>query len=198
MIENIFAVSIYKTKYQGDIVELQNNVIPLLAPVFEETLKDNQGSMREGGLCSYNVARNLQSIPELKDFVDFLTEHTNIYWNHLGYSGSPAIVEMWANRYSHGSFIDSHNHSPVPLTASFYLKKDKGSGNIVFEHPNEVILKHQPYSFDHRSSYHQLFDHELNVEEGDLVIFPSYIRHKTIPNQTLTDRIIIGANIFAL
>jgi uncharacterized protein (TIGR02466 family) len=198
MIEDIFAISIYRTKYKDNIVELQNNVIPLLEPVFAETIKDNQGSMRNGGLCSYNVVRNLQSMPELQGLLEFLTEHVNAYWQHLNYSGKPAIVEMWANRYAPGSFIDTHNHSPVPLTSSFYLKKNKDSGNLVFEHPNEVILKHQPYSFNNRSSYHQLFDYEVPVEEGDLVIFPSYLRHKTMPNQSTEDRIIIGTNIFAV
>lgn len=199
MIELIHPIKIYKTKYTGDLARLKSVVIPKLNEVFEKTKSNNQYSMRYDGLCSYNVVRNLNQWDELQPYMSFLKEHLDIYWKELGYNQrcKPNIVEMWANMYKQGSFIDAHNHSPIAITASFYLQKSCNSGNIVFEHPLETLLKHQPINYDDVDSYGTLFDKEVIVEEGDLVMFPGWLRHKTTPNLDNTDRIIIGANVIA-
>jgi len=195
MIENIFPIKIYKTSY-GDVTDLYNNLSPILETVFQGTIENNQGSMRNNGLCSYNAERDLHKLPELKVITDFITEHANKYWQDLNYAGIPYIHEMWANKYTADSFIDIHNHAPIPLTASFYLKKDPGAGNLVFENPLESLLKHQPYaSIKERDYYHTLFDHNVEINEGDLVIFPGWLRHRTEANNSGSDRIIIGSNI---
>jgi uncharacterized protein (TIGR02466 family) len=192
---NIFPIQIYKTSY-GDVSDLCNTLLPLLEPVFEKTVKNNQASMRDNGLCSYNAERNLHQLPEFKIVVDFITEHMNHFWHELGYSGSPFLYEHWANRYPPGAFIDIHNHAPIPLTASFYLKKEPDAGDLVFENPLETTLKHQPYAKLHnRDQYHALFDYNVEIAEGDLVIFPGWLNHRTQCNRSDSDRIILGANI---
>ena len=197
MIELIHPIKIYKTKYTGDLELLKQTVIPKLTDVFEKTRLNNQDSMRNKGLCSYNAVRDLQSWSELTHYVSFLKEHLNIYWKELNYDPDrgPGIAEMWANCYEPGSFIDIHNHSPITITASFYLQKPTNSGNIVFEHPLETLLKHQPINHKDINAYGSWFQTEVAVEEGDLVLFPGYLKHKTTPNLDLSNRIIIGANV---
>lgn len=196
MITDIFPLKIYKTKYTGDIEALKAALLPKFESVFNATVADNQGSMRGDGLCSYNVVRDLFTWPEIKPYLDFLNQEAAIYWKELGYyETGHKIFEMWANKYTTGSFIDVHNHAPIPITASFYLQKSKNSGNIAFENPLSTILKHQPVGFKNRSAYATLFDYEVDVEEGDLVMFPGWLNHKTLPNQDTSDRIIIGTNI---
>ncbi len=195
MIVDIFPLKIYKTHIQ-DVENLLPSLQPLLEESYEKTTCNNQGSMRNNGLCSYNVSRELHKDPAFAPIVDIINHHVSIFWKELGYGHTPYIFEMWSNKYVPGSFIDSHNHSPIPLTVSLYLKKEENSGNIVFEHPLETLLKHQPYkSLQDRDAYHTLFDHELEVTTGDLVIFPGYLRHKTQSNNSQTERIMIGANI---
>ena len=194
-ITNIFPIPIYKTSY-GDVTDLCRTLLPLLEPVFQTTIENNQASMRDNGLCSYNAERNLHHLPEFKIVVDFITEHVNCFWSELGYAGSPFLFEHWANRYPPGAFIDIHNHAPIPLTVSFYLKKEPAAGDLIFENPLETILKHQPYTklYD-RGQYHTLFDHNVEIAEGDLVIFPGWLKHRTQCNLSNSDRIILGANI---
>lgn len=195
MIENIFPIKIYKTKFTGNLEELQSILIPKLDSVFEKTKSNNQGSMR-GGLCSYNAVRDLQNWSELKHYIDFLQEHLLIYWKELGYRKEPKIAEMWANKYTPGSFIDTHNHSPVAVTVSFYLQKPTNSGNICFVNPIDTLLKHQPFrELENKNSYHKMFNYEVDVTEGDVVMFPGWLQHETVPNDSELDRIIIGTNV---
>jgi uncharacterized protein (TIGR02466 family) len=193
MINEIFPIKIYKHQ-TGDVDKLFDSIKPWLDESYEKTLTNNQGSIRNNGLCSYNASRDLHKNIVFKPVVDIINYHVNIFWKELNYNHIPFIQEMWTNRYSSGSFIDVHNHAPIPLTVSLYLKKE--SGNIVFENPLETILKHQPYKqLQDRNSYHTLFDYELEINAGDIVIFPGWLKHKTLPNDSNHDRIMIGANI---
>lgn len=193
MINSIFPIKIYKHQI-SDVDKLFDSLTPWLDESYEKTLTNNQGSIRNNGLCSYNASRELHKNTVFSPVVDIINYHVNIYWKELNYNYVPFIQEMWTNKYPPGSFIDLHNHAPIPLTVSLYLKKE--SGNIVFENPLETILKHQPYKqLQDRNSYHTLFDYELEVNSGDIVIFPGWLKHKTQPNTSSCDRIMIGANI---
>jgi uncharacterized protein (TIGR02466 family) len=188
---DIFPIKINKVKYTGDIATIKQIVLSLLP----KTLDNNQSSMRGNGICSYNVLRNLHTCSVLKSLIEFINQQAQLYWTALNYDVSmrPEVYEMWANIYKQGSFIESHTHAPIHMTASFYLQMPDGGGNIAFDNPNTTLLKYQPYALD-AIRYGQ-FEHEVTVETGDLVIFPGWLAHKTKPNGSVQDRIIIGANI---
>lgn len=151
--------------------------------------------MRGDGICSYNVKRDLHLDLAFSSLVEFINKHAQLYWKALNYNNAmrPEVYEMWTNIYKHESFIEMHNHSPIHLTASFYLHHPANGGNIIFEHPNATLLKHQPYEFN--QIRYTAFEQEVAVTTGTLVIFPGYINHKTQPNMSTEDRIIIGSNI---
>lgn len=193
--KEIFPILIHTAEYSGDIKQLQNMLFPKIQPWFEETKKNNQSSIRGKGICSYNIKRDLNLDPSFIELTEFINKEAGTYWNRLGYSksGKPGVYEMWVNRYEQESFIDMHNHSPIHMTASFYLQHPTNGGNIIFEHPNAILLKHQPYDFDQMR--YKSFEQEITVKTGMLIIFPGYINHKTQPNLSNEDRIIIGSNI---
>jgi len=192
----IFPISVYKTSYGGNILSVINSIQNKLDEWLEKTKSNNQESMRNTGLCSYNIKRDMHTWPELKEIVEFIEYHSRIYWKEIGYKDSmkPGIYEMWVNRYPPGSFIDYHNHSPIHMTSTFILKAEKTSGNIIFENPLQTLLKHQPYEVNAENFYH-LFEYEVESSAGDLIIFPGYLNHKTSSNNSNTERIILGANI---
>lgn len=197
MIENIFPTKIYKVNFGSNLKILQENLDSALTNLPQQIGSHNQSSMRNGGICSYNAVRDLHKLPEFKDLVEFINCHVAEYWVSLGYTQKrkPQVLEMWANFYPNSSYIERHDHSPMPVVGSFYLKKPPESGNLCFENPQEVLLKHQPlekiYRLE-RSNYDSMLDHEVEVYEGDLVLFPGYLKHYTQPNQSNQDRVIIG------
>lgn len=194
MINSLFPIKIYKTKFTGDMSSLLGTLEKFIE--FDNTLINNQGSMRGNGVCSYVERRDLHTLPEFKLLVDFITEQAANYWRELNYDDfyKPKIVEMWYNVYKKDSFIDLHNHAPRVLTSSFYLRKTPGVGNIVFENPLSTLLKHQPYQIN-KNTYHTLFEQEFDAETGDLVLFPGWLNHRTNVNTLDEDRIMIGTNI---
>jgi uncharacterized protein (TIGR02466 family) len=197
MIYNLFPTKIYKKKFTGNLQKFQENLIPKLDKIFQESACHNQASMRDGGICSFNVHDSIHKEFEIKDIIDFVESCSTEYWEKLNYVKSKiSVVYSWANLYPPGSYIDNHNHIPSPTVASFYLKSPYKSGNLVFEDPLVNILRYQPYKgLNDKDLYVNSFDTIIEVEEGDLVIWPGYLMHKTEKNLSDQNRIILGFNI---
>jgi uncharacterized protein (TIGR02466 family) len=198
MIKSLFPVQIYKTNNLSLAQLLLEKLTPKLETVWDQSKIKNQGSMRAGGLCSYDTIRDLHTWPETNDFCEFLKHHVQIFWKELDYYSNPYIKEMWANRYVPGSWIEWHNHIPAVLSASFYLQQSPKSGNLVFKNPLDDLLRHQPFNNICKGDYYNSFENELEIKTGDLVIWPGWMSHRTLPNNDQFDRIMIGANINCL
>jgi len=131
----------------------------------------------QGGSCSYHntdkEGANLQNWPEFKDLVSKINEHLSTYLKQICIDDTPEFRGMWANRYPTNTFVMKHNHRLLGgegflMACLFYLQKPENSGNLVIE------------------------DKEINIQEGDIVIFESYKDHWTIPNKSEKDKLVIG------
>lgn len=196
MIHDIFTIPIYKVHYPGPIDAIEQEVRTLL----EQTVTDenNVTLMRDGALSSARVAENLHRNPHFEDLVKFIHEHAEKYWLHMGYDSKrlPRLKMLWGNIYPNGGYIEAHDHAPMPLVASFYVRKSPEASNIVFEHPLELLLKHQPLEgLRDRSEYFKMFETEVEVNQGDLVLFPGWLKHKTRSMPDTGDRIIVGGTL---
>ena len=196
MLYNLFPVKIYKKKFSGNLEKLKNSILPQLEKVFEESKNNNQASMRTGGICSFNVFDRLHTQMDLDEITKFAEESATEYWKDLNYVDAKVYANfVWANRYPPGAYIDNHNHIPAPIVGSFYLKKPTNSGNIVFENPISNILRYQPYKgLNVKNDYVSEFDTEVEISEGDLILFPGWLMHRTPLNVSDDIRIILGYN----
>ena len=194
---NIFPTKIYHVSSDIDCQQMLNAVKDILASSYSNTETNNQVSMRGDGLCSYNVSRKLHHQNEFQTLIQFIEAHATTYWKDLGYMSAqrPVVFEMWTNVYKKNSFIDMHSHSPVQMTASFYLQQPAAGGNMALEHPMLQLMKHQPYDHDMIRYHSEFWEHDVAIKTGDLVLFPGYLNHRTRPNQSDQNRIIIGANL---
>lgn len=89
------------------------------------------------------------------------------------------LLEVWANKYSKGGYVQEHSHIPtieelknVDCKAGVYFfKKPKRSGDFVLDGKKQ------------------------NVEEGDILLFDCDKKHYSLPNETNEDRIIFSINL---
>lgn len=188
----LFPFKIYKTRFEG-YEFIKENVFSKLDDTFFATEKNNQHFMRDGNLCTYHVNPNLNRLypEELKELITFTEAAAKDYWNELGYFPGlePFILEVWANKTARGGWIHSHLHLSLPFTAVYYVDASPEQGNIVFENPSDLLLSAQPVNY-YEGRYQ--FEQELEVNSGDLLIFPGYMKHHVLPNNTDRDRLILG------
>ena len=103
------------------------------------------------------------------------------------------ITEMWAIINKKESFNVVHTHPNCYLSSAYYVKASKNCGSFIAENPNVA----KRYFFPEIANKNQ-FNADtagIEIEEGDLLLFPSYLPHKVSKNESDVDRIVISFNV---
>ena len=82
----------------------------------------------------------------------------------------------WASVHVGSSWHDSHVHEKNVLSAVFYSRVPADAGRIVFEDPRS-IGRATLHPWPTQAAFHP--------REGDLIIFPSWLRHRVEPGNNL-------------
>tara|TARA_B100001094_G_scaffold178746_1_gene172903 strand:+ start:811 stop:1443 length:633 start_codon:yes stop_codon:yes gene_type:complete len=106
-------------------------------------------------------------------------------------------------------FADVTNPYPVMITEMWYEKSQKGDQHALHNHGGQgysavLYLKYNPEVHKPTLFYSQFHDtmkgdivtwEPPDVEEGDLIIFPSVLAHEARPNESDEERIVVSFNI---
>ena len=87
-----------------------------------------------------------------------------------------------------------HTHPNSYLSAAYYAKAPKNSGNFMIEDP--LSVSRHSYPIIEKETELNIKVASLDVEEGDLLIFPAYLPHQVLPNESDEDRIVISFNLW--
>ena len=190
---DLFPVPIfhYKIKNFKEInKELLNYILELQKKDKTGNNRSNRGGWHSPNFDLVNEGPPINFINEFKDFLK------NIITNEFGWEYLPnkqRIVAMWAIINKKNSFNIMHNHQNCYLSGSYYVKKPEKSGDISFFDPVEP--KTYRYPEKEKGTFHSNQVVTLKPEEGDLLVFPSYLYHSVQPNLSDEDRVVISFNI---
>ena len=100
---------------------------------------------------------------------------------------------MWAIINKKEDFNVVHTHPNCFLSAAYYVKAPENCGKFEVEHPNSA----KKYAFPEVEVRNELNLEvaSIEIDEGDLLLFPSYLPHKVGQNQSNDDRIVISFNV---
>lgn len=191
--KNLFSITILKKNFADlDLADLRNKILELTNFNRNNNHASVKGMLETGVINTFGIEKKIHLWPEASELVKKINDCLFEYWNMLDYHPAltPFINEMWATISYKGAFIPSHFHGPSPINAVFYLDKTSDSGNLILQNPLELILGSQPINFPFNE-----FLHEEKVSQGDLILFPGYIRHSTKFHMSEEKRISIGMNI---
>lgn len=194
MIETLHAIEIYKAR-----IDIEN-LDTLTSPDFLNSLP--KGKLQEypltpdmitGYASWYNIkgAEKVHEWEQFRSMMKIINQHAKIFWDHLGYWSDifPSPYQSWINIGNKNGTFSSHVHYNVALSGVVYLDACPEQGNLVFEHPMTDLLGYCPIA-----NPREKFKHEVQVNTGDLVLFPGYLRHYTLPNNTDRPRISFAMN----
>ena len=103
------------------------------------------------------------------------------------------IKEMWAIINKNGDFNVVHTHPNCYLSAAYYVKAPKKCGIFQVENPNIVKRNFYPEIKTNNELNSEVVG--IEIDEGDLLIFPGYLPHKVKTNKSNEDRIVISFNV---
>lgn len=123
-----------------------------------------------------NILQELElAIPELDGIIKKIYSTLDDYTTDLGIP-PVHIGNNWFNIQGNGSILQQHMHSKSILSAALYLNVDKDSSTINFENPNPHISYAHDGNAPRNSEY--LFEYYYLIPQpGDLIIFPSWLKH---------------------
>ena len=106
------------------------------------------------------------------------------------------ITNMWAIINKGGAANARHHHGNSSLSAAYYVRAPKNSGDIVFYDPRPAPVYSHPIS--NKPNYLNAMQHSISPLEGLLVMFPGYLHHSVNENLSNEERIVISFNISLL
>jgi uncharacterized protein (TIGR02466 family) len=171
--------------------DLKENINSLILKKLEEEKKLNYKNKKSnvGGFQT-----NL--LPMVNELKLFIGEHVKIYLKNFKLRKKCKyldvdITSFWINENNNLNYNILHTHigGGVDLSGVYYVKCPSNSGNICFYNSN-----HEGTSlvsiFEGFNEYNS-----VNVNEGDLILFPSSFKHMVEPNLSNESRISISFNL---
>ncbi len=206
---NLFPLTIIKDK-----IEIIDNEKVLM---IDEIRNMKNNSKNEDFQTKTNAwtgdTQGFEYIHKNRKFKNLFDEITKRIWGYLDCVEIDSklvdlyIQRSWATISVGGERIKKHRHFQSHISFAYYLKKNKQDANIVMfdeSYKNEImpgifrsdtalqkgiIKKMNPFNVTQAI---------VNVEENDIVIFPSKTIHSTQPTNSNDERISISADIICV
>ena len=170
--------------------ELLNYILELQKKDKKGNNRSNRGGWHSPNFDLVNPGPPINFINSFKGFLKHIIED-EIGWEYI--PNKQRVVAMWAIINKKNSYNVKHNHQNCYLSSAYYIKKPENSGDITFYDPKESktyrfpeVEKHTNYSAESVT---------IKPEEGDLLIFPSYLYHDVGVNLSDEERVVVSFNI---
>ena len=132
---------------------------------------------------------------EFKDIKNFLKESIDKFTtNVLNSKQRLVITQCWANRNPKGSKHHEHVHPNSIISGVMYFQINEKLPPIQFAKTNQDAMKLDPEKYNHVNSESFM----LPCKPGELILFPSSLKHSVPINHGDEDRISISFNTFSI
>tara|TARA_Y100001960_G_scaffold21886_1_gene19135 strand:+ start:37 stop:738 length:702 start_codon:yes stop_codon:yes gene_type:complete len=208
---NIFPLTVYKSKITLKSQDKEKMIKEILS-MRDKSSKDSSTFKKKNNSWTGDVS----GFDQLHNDSNFLNLFKNIQENIKKYCENLFIdheqidfyfQRSWATVSSGPENISAHKHDQSHLSFAYYLKKNEKDSKIYFldsSNQNEFI----PRLFSSESinkkniikkrNFQNSPRVNINIEEDDIVIFPSKTLHATEPNINNEERISISADIICV
>ena len=192
-INKLFPVPVFEKKldnYEQLNKDLEKYIYDLQKNDPKGQIKSNSGGWHSP---FFNVKNSAILQKFIASFSDYLYK---VISGSMSWKCEPknvVIVNMWSIINKKNTFNIRHDHPNSIMSAAYYVKAKKNSGNITFYDPRQVkTMYHPPIK-----EYNELSSEAVKMEpeEGKLLLFPAYLHHSVDENLSNNDRIVISFNI---
>ena len=199
----IFPISYFHSKLENND-EIKDSLVPKILkdsqelPIpegwFTHKLKTSFSGEKPGQEVFFGEDRTYQEVLEKK--------YAKCLDSFFDYNYKIMIDEIWYNCYTDGEYQEEHDHlggpfNTVHFSCIHFLSFDKTRHKPPRFHDPMSQLRNMSLEMERNNYDDQYYP---NVEEGDFIMFPSYLRHSVEPCVYTKDypRITIAMNIKVL
>lgn len=145
---------------------------------------------------SLNTSDQIHLMPEFSALMSGINNEIINYSSTLGMDHENYPLRMkdcWFNIYKSRDGQEPHNHNNSFISGSYYVRAPQGSSGIRFHSPLYDNMFVPPLR--EKNQFNSTLV-EVAVEEGMLVLFPSWLKHSVQPNTGKGERVSISFNVF--
>jgi uncharacterized protein (TIGR02466 family) len=176
---------LYKAHYNFDWAQLK--------PICETMVEGNARiPILKNGKSSYTHKIQPHEMAAFSSFYDWLLNIVRSIAKEgmgLSFTDTIKVANSWVNLQENGGHTTEHNHAHVAFGVAAYLQMPEGSGYFECKDPLE-LLKSAQYHEDSNWAWKQ-----IPTITGDVLIFPSWLIHRTQENKTNKGRWVLTTNL---
>jgi uncharacterized protein (TIGR02466 family) len=197
---NLFSVPVL----EAHLLEIDNNyIVQELDSVFDsmptKRILSNEwrnnletsGKNSKGYSTFNDPSKDLLENPKFDNFFNVITNICNEFFHQLDSSAGWKYENSWASIYPKGAYVDRHNHGTAHWSGVYYVEAPDEDAVIQFDDPKEYCLNHEP----HGCTFRGRMQHIFYPTPGKLLLWPGYLYHSSVPNNSDFNRTIISFNI---
>ena len=179
----IFPTPILITKYEGSLVDELKYIDTL--DWIEQKANQNFKS-KDTYLLNHEQFKNIKN---------FIYESLNKFTKDISQSDQRLVVtQCWLNKNPKGSKHHEHVHPNSIISGVFYFRQDPKLPPISFSKSIQSAMKLDPKKFNNLNSETFL----LPCTDGELILFPSNLKHSVPINMGDEPRISMSFNTFSI
>jgi len=179
----IFPTPILITKYEGSLVDELKHINTL--DWIEQKANGNFKS-KDTYLLKHEQFKNIKN---------FINESINKFTKEISQSDQRLVVtQSWMNKNPKGSKHHEHVHPNSIISGVFYFKQDPKLPPISFSKAIQSAMKLDPKKYNNLNSETFL----LPCTDGELILFPSNLKHSVPINMSEESRISMSFNTFSI
>jgi len=146
-------------------------------------------------LPMYQITKqNLQQDNNFKNLSNTIIECAKNYCSNVGYKPYDLhITSMWMNKFDSGQTIGPHTHTNSLLSGVYYLNSIPEQGGTDFFNP--VSKMRNSISVERDDTVFLTDKITSKAEPNKLIIWPSYVEHRSEKNATGKSRYTLSFNL---
>lgn len=113
-----------------------------------------------------------------------------VFAEHFTYGNKSKVVDLWATKTNFTASSEYHRHHFSIFSGLLYLQDSSTSTSFIFEDKfEEYWSKFMPVK-------HQKLEWKSESKKGKIIIWPSFIKHRILPNRDKLTRYTLAFNTF--
>lgn len=160
----------------------------LISGEFGEKKKSPEDYAKYGytSFANYNLAAT-RAIPLMHEAACFGVSE---YFRGIGADHHFYIDTSWVATYDKECYVPEHTHPNAHVSLVFYAAAEEDTGQIIFKNPALPI--YQQMAERSAQMWHDTW--EIPPKTGRMIIFPSFMPHRTRPHMGSSERVIFSCN----
>jgi uncharacterized protein (TIGR02466 family) len=199
-VSSLFPTRVYTARISRDVSDDLN--IRLLRECRRLAIDDTAGQAWSianypGGYTSYSsLSRMHQMSPTFGALEKRIDRHVRSFSKTLEFdlAGRKLVMtDCWVNMMTQQVVHGLHLHPLATLSGTYYVRTPRNCSGLKFEDPRLDRFMAAPPKRRKARRDNQVWV-TVPAEQGNLVLFESWLRHEVAPNPTVTERISISFN----